>query len=117
MADDPIFHIALPDDWADAFKSGDYRVSTRAMSLQEVGFIHCSPKQQVEATARRFYADVAHLVLLTIDPVAVPSKILWELPGPDADELFPHIYGPLPVAAVVIARYWSRGNDGWALPK
>lgn len=115
MNDDPIFHIAIPSDWADAFDAGEYRVSTRGQTLGGVGFIHCSTKQQVEATAQRFYGDLEQLVLLTIDPQRVPSEILWEPPAPDVDELFPHIYGPLPVAAVVIARPWSRANKNWTL--
>ena len=71
-SDDPIFHIALPGDWVDAFASGEYSVSTRGMSLGDVGFIHCSTAEQIEATANRFYGDLTELVLLTIDPLLVP---------------------------------------------
>lgn len=106
--DEPIFHIALPDDWAAAFTFGEYVVSTRGMSLDEVGFIHCSTAAQTEATANRFYGDLTELVLLTIDPLVVPSDIIWEPPAPDLDELFPHIYGPLPIAAVNLANFWTR---------
>ena len=115
MNDDPIFHLALPDDWATAFRTGEYRVSTRGMSLDEVGFIHCSTRPQVEATANRFYADIEELVVLTIDQLLVPSEVVWEPPAPDADELFPHIYGPLPIAAVNTADFWTRGPAGWQL--
>ncbi|NND76333.1 MAG: DUF952 domain-containing protein [Ilumatobacter sp.] len=116
MHDDPIFHLALPEDWAGAFESGEYRMSTRGMTLDEVGFIHCSTRAQVEATANAFYADVDELVLLTIDPLLVPSEIRWEPPVPDVDVLFPHVYGPLPVAAVNTAKFWTRGAAGWVLP-
>jgi len=111
--DDPIFHIALPDDWAAAFTFGEYAVSTRGMSLDEVGFIHCSTELQVEATANRFYGDLTELVLLTIDPLLVPADILWEPPVPGADELFPHIYGPLPIVAVNMHQFWTRNGDTW----
>ncbi|MEM9042862.1 MAG: DUF952 domain-containing protein [Actinomycetota bacterium] len=119
MPDEPIFHLALPDDWAAAFDLGEYRMSTRGRTLDDEGFIHASTRLQVEATANRFYADLDQLVLLTIDPLAVPHEIRWEPPAPDLDELFPHIYGPLPIAAVVAATYWLRSIDGagpsWSL--
>lgn len=115
-ADEPIFHIALPDDWAAAFTFGEYAVSTRGMSLDEVGFIHCSTRAQIEATANRFYGDLSELVVLTIDPLKVPADILWEPPAPGLDELFPHIYGALPIAAVNMHQYWARSGDHWSAP-
>lgn len=115
-ADGPIYHLALPADWAAAFQTGEYRMSTRGQTLDEVGFIHCSTRAQVEATANAFYGDVEELVVLTIDPLLVPSEIRWEPPVPGADERFPHIYGPLPIAAVNMTRFWIRGATGWALP-
>lgn len=118
-SDQPIFHAALPDDWAAAFTTGEYTVSTRGASLDDVGFIHTSTREQIEGVANRFYADVDELVLLTIDQRKVPHDIKWEPPAPDVAELFPHIYGPLPVPAVVITNYWMRTIDehgaGWRL--
>ena len=117
--DEPLFHAAMPDDWAAAFADGEYSMSTRGMTLADVGFIHLSTRAQVEATANRFYADVDELVLLTVDPSKVPSEIKWEPPTPGSDELFPHIYGPLPLGAVVSTAYWFRTIDehgaGWSL--
>jgi uncharacterized protein (DUF952 family) len=113
--DDPIFHLALPEDWQGAFETGEYRWSTRGQTLDVVGFIHCSTTVQIEATANRFYGDLSNLVLLTIDPVAVPSEVLWEAPAPGVDELFPHIYGPLPIAAVNMTTMWTRHGEGWVL--
>ena len=117
--DQPIHHIALPDDWADAFRTGEYTTSTRGAGLDEVGFVHASTRAQVEDTANRFYSDLDRLVLLTIDPRQVPSEIRWEPPSEDSTELFPHVYGPIPIAAVVTATYWLRSIDengaGWSL--
>ena len=116
-SDRPIFHIALPGDWADAFASGEYSVSTRGMLLGDVGFIHCSTAEQTEATANRFYGDLTELVLLTIDPLLVPAQVLWEPPTPDVNELFPHIYGPLPIRAVNTHHFWSRAGAAWKAPQ
>lgn len=113
VVDEPIFHIALPTDWATAFTDGDYRMSTRGMTLDDVGFIHCSTRQQIQATANRFYGDLEQLVLLVIDLDAITSDIVWEPPAPGVEELFPHIYGPLPIAAVNTARFWTRDTATW----
>jgi uncharacterized protein (DUF952 family) len=106
--DEPILHLALPDDWAAAFVDGHYTMSTRGVTLDQQGFIHCSTHDQLADTANRFYADLDQLVVLTIDPLLVPSRIVFEPGGDDEDVLFPHIYGPLPVAAVNRAAPWLR---------
>ncbi len=108
---DPIFHLAVPDDWVTAFATGEYRMSTRGVTLEQEGFIHCSTRDQMQDTANRFYGDLDQLVVLTIDPHLVPSSIIWESPGADLDVLFPHVYGPLPVAAVNLAVSWHRLPD------
>jgi len=113
MTDDPIFHLAIPDDWVDAFQTGAYRMSTRGMTLDEVGFIHCSTRDQLVDTANRFYGDLDQLVVLTIDPLLVPSRIVLEAPAPGVDDMFPHIYGPLPIAAVNQATSWVRTGPAW----
>jgi glutathione S-transferase len=109
--DDPIFHLALPDDWVAAFAAGEYTMSTRGVTLEQEGFIHCSTSEQMQDTANRFYGDLDQLVVLTIDPLLVPSAIVWESPGPGVDMLFPHIYGPIPIAAVNHAATWHRLHD------
>jgi uncharacterized protein (DUF952 family) len=111
----PIHHLALPDDWAAAFTSGEYRMSTRGLTIDDVGFIHCSTRDQVESTANLFYADVDQLVLLTIDQSVVEAPIRFEPPTPDSAERFPHIYGPLPIAAVTDAKFWIRSASGWTI--
>lgn len=113
--DAPIYHLALPEEWTAAITDGQYCISTRAMSLDEVGYIHCSTKDQVETVANNFYGDLDLLMHLTIDPRLVPSEIRFEPPAPGSPLLFPHIYGPLPIAAVNLARPWTREVSGWSL--
>ena len=111
LDDQPLFHAAMPDDWAGAFQTGEYTMSTRGRTLADEGFIHASTRVQVEGVANRFYLDVEHLVLLTIDPAKLDAEVRWEPPAPGIDELFPHIYGPLPIAAVRSTEFWSRSSD------
>ena len=94
------FHIALAADWAAAQSAGEYTMSTRGRTLAEEGFIHCSFADQVEATAARFYAGVDDAVVLRIDPVRLTSRVeIEDLYG--TGEHFPHVYGTIPVTAVV----------------
>ena len=113
--DEPIFHLSLPDDWAAAVGRGEYRMSTRGVTLDDEGFIHCSTRDQLEDTANRFYGDLDQLVVLTIDPRLVPSPIVLEPPAPGADILFPHVYGPIPMAAITTASPWLRApGEPWS---
>lgn len=99
-----IFHIALAADWVAAKESGDYRISTRGRTLADEGFIHCSHAAQLPGVFNAFYADApGPLVLLRIDPALLGVEVREEEPAPGAG-LFPHVYGPIPVAAVVDAR-------------
>ena len=107
-ASSEILHIALPGDWEQAELVGEYRVSTRGLSLEQQGFIHCSYPHQVEGVANRFYSDVTELLLLHIDTTRLDSEVRVEPPADGIDELFPHIYGPIPTAAVVEVTPWHR---------
>jgi uncharacterized protein (DUF952 family) len=97
-----ILHLALAADWDAARTAGEYRVSTLGRTLEQEGFIHaCADRDQLNGVVRRFYRDVADpLVLLSIDPTGLDVRL--EVPG-DSAEAFPHIYGPLPVTAVISA--------------
>ena len=96
-----IFHIATLADWEAARAAGSYTTSTRGRTLAEEGFVHASRGDQWQAVRRRWYADVAEpLVLLVIDPDLLSAPVVDE-PVPGSTETFPHVYGPIDVAAVV----------------
>jgi glutathione S-transferase len=110
-----LYHIALPADWERAVESGTYATSTRGVTLADEGFIHCSRAHQVEATANRFYGDLDDLLLLTIDEVALDAPVVDE-DLYDTGESFPHVYGPIPVSAVVDAVTWTPVNGAFHSP-
>ena len=97
--DQPLFHLALEQDWINAQASGYYNVSTRGLNLDQVGFIHLSWRDQVADSFNRFYADAGAVLVLEIDPFMVASPLRAD--ASPSGELFPHLYGRLPVAAVV----------------
>ena len=113
-----LFHAALPGEWADAQRAGVYERSTRGRSLADEGFIHASYENQVERVVNSFYADLDELVLLEIHRERLGIEIVDEsATGNPADEHFPHLYGPLAVAAVAVATRWRREpGEPWRLP-
>jgi uncharacterized protein (DUF952 family) len=82
------------------------------------GFIHASTAEQVAAVANAFYRGRADLILLVIDEARLQSELRWEAPaGPPAEGIrpgdsFPHIYGPLNLAAVVRVLDFEPDPDG-----
>lgn len=109
--DEPLYHLALVDEWEAALDAGrHYERSTVGRSLAEEGFIHTSLASQVNATAKAFYRG-REVVLLTIDQHRVGSPILLEEVA--EGHYFPHIHGPLPLAAVTAVAHVpvSAGGD------
>jgi len=101
-----LYHLALAEEWQQALAVGAYQRSTRGLTIEQVGFLHASHGDQIEATFERFYADAGPVRLLSIDPQRLGAAGLEvrEEPAPESGELFPHLYGgPLPCAAVLAA--------------
>ncbi len=98
-----IYHLALADDWSAARAKGVYGVSTCGLSVEQVGFLHASYAHQIAATHRRFLAEAGPLKLLVLDPQQLQAGGLpvRSEPAPGSGELFPHVYGALPVEMVL----------------
>ncbi|HUY52823.1 MAG TPA: DUF952 domain-containing protein [Streptosporangiaceae bacterium] len=68
-----LYHIAAAQDWDQAQRDGEYRMSTRGRSLAGEGFIHASTAAQVVPVANALYTDDRRdLLLLVPDPAGVP---------------------------------------------
>ncbi|MEO3776397.1 DUF952 domain-containing protein [Micromonospora sp. B11E3] len=93
-----IYKLLTTAEWDAARDAGHFAGS--AVDHQD-GFIHLSAAGQVVETARRHFAGVTGLTLLAVDPAALDGRLRWE--PSRGGELFPHLYGALPVAAVVEA--------------
>lgn len=86
-----------------------YRVSTRDQTLETVGFVHGSYPDQLAAVANALYSDDPEpLVVMVLDPHVLRSCGLDIREEPDPANPqgppFPHIYGPIPMDAVVAVR-------------
>ncbi|ODS00243.1 dihydroorotate dehydrogenase [Methyloceanibacter methanicus] len=92
----PIYKI-LADAAYDAAKSEGRFVGT-ADDLRD-GFIHFSAGHQVAETLSKHYAGQEELVLLSVDPDRLGASLKWE--ESRGGDLFPHLYGPLELDAIV----------------
>ena len=105
-----LVHLCSVDEWDQARSVGELRPD----SLEQVGFVHLSAQHQVHLPANRLFAGRADLVLLYLDPDRLDAPVRWE-PGVASDPaamLFPHLYGPLRVDAVVKVRPYAPGPGG-----
>jgi len=101
-----IFHIAETPDWNAALKQGTYKPA----GFEKDDFIHFSTREQVSATAERYYAGRRELLLLEVDDTDVQDCLRYE--ASPSGELFPHIYRTLPVTMVKVVRPLILGPDG-----
>lgn len=74
------------------------------------GFIHLSTAAQARRTAQLYFAGRDDLVLVAADGASLGDALKYE-PSRDGD-LFPHLYGPLPLTAVLSVRPLPLGGDG-----
>ena len=89
-----LVHLCSRPAWQSAQSQGSYQ----ADSLKNVGFIHLSRPEQIIKVANAFYQGLPDPILLWIDPTQLQSELRWETVD---HEIFPHLYGPLNLNAVV----------------
>lgn len=107
MQDDTIFHMCRHDEWHAASRTGGYAGSSQDLAD---GFIHFSTASQVRGSAAKHRAGQSGLVLLTVDAGRLGDALRWE--PSRGGQLFPHLYGTLPVAAVRRVDELPLGDDG-----
>ena len=105
-----ILHICPRATWEAAVEAGVYDGDTLATQ----GYIHCSAPELVHVPATLRYRGRTDLLLLEIDESRLPVEVTWEdgdPPHPDGT-LFPHLYAPLPLDAVVAVMEYRPSEDG-----
>ncbi len=109
LSDHPavIYRLIAREAWLEAERGGTFHGS--AHDLRD-GFIHFSSAAQVPETAAKHYAGQANLLLLHVSVTALAAPLRWEISR--NGELFPHLYGTLPVSAVHRVEAVPLSNDG-----
>ena len=102
-----IYKICPAGLWREAEADGLFRGAP--VDLAD-GYIHFSTAAQVRETAARHFAGQSDLVLVAVAVAALGPALKWE-PSRGGD-LFPHLYGPLPVSAATSVVPLPLGADG-----
>lgn len=99
-----IYKILTQALWAQACKSGQLRGAP--VDLAD-GYIHFSTREQLAETAAKHFAGQHDLRLLAIETDRLPDAAALKWEPSRGGALFPHLYGALPISAVV---------SNWPLP-
>ncbi|MFQ5626822.1 MAG: DUF952 domain-containing protein [Methyloligellaceae bacterium] len=102
-----IYKICPREAWARAIEAGVY---TGAPVDLADGYIHLSSVAQVMETAAKHFAGQDDLLLIAVDAGQLGDDLKWEPSRGGA--LFPHLYGPLAMNAVLSAEPLPLGPDG-----
>ena len=100
------YHLAPRDVWQAQASATEYLPEAYEVD----GFIHCTDGEaEVINVGNRYYqGDTRDYVVLTIDRDRVRAPVRYEDPG----RIYPHIYGPLNLDAVIEIRPARRDPDG-----
>ena len=104
---DPVYKIMTETDFDAAMREGRYAGS--ADDLRD-GFIHLSAGHQVAGTLAVHFVGQTDLVLLALDAGRLGGDLKWEASRGGA--LFPHLYAPLDIAALLWAELLPLGENG-----
>lgn len=102
-----IYKIVPRNIWREAEAKGAF--DGAGIDISD-GFIHFSLRAQVEETAARYFAGVADLLLVAVEADRLGDALKWE-PSRGGD-LFPHLYGSLPLDLVARIDSLPLRGDG-----
>lgn len=102
-----IYKICPRALWRDAERQGRF---TGAPVDVADGFIHFSTAAQVAETAARHFDGQDDLLLVAVEGDRLGDALRYE--ASRGGDLFPHLYGDLPLAAVVSVEEMPLGPDG-----
>jgi hypothetical protein len=101
-----VFHLCLASEWA---RRGSTHYTPARFEAD--GFVHCAGDEATTLEVARTWFKVAaeQVLVLELSPALLDAPLRWEAPapltpGPHAHHTpgrqFPHVYGPLALAAV-----------------
>jgi len=107
MSDRIVYKVMSAAELAQLRRDGVFRGSPVDVAD---GYIHLSRESQLAGTLDRHFRGVEGLTLVAVDLSQLGDTVRWE--PSRGGELFPHIYGVLPLDAVASAAPLQRTADG-----
>ncbi len=107
MPDQIVYKVMSATELSQMRRDGVFRGSPADIAD---GYIHLSCASQVAGTLDKHFSGVADLVLAAVDLLQLGDSVRWE--PSRGGQLFPHIYGVLPIGAVVSVAPVERTADG-----
>lgn len=102
-----IYKICSGSLWDEA-RQGNFFTGA-PIDIQD-GYLHFSTEKQVRETADKHFAGQSNLLLIAIDADKLGPALRYE-PSRGGD-LFPHLYEPLALSAVLWVKPLPLGPDG-----
>ena len=102
-----IYKICPEALWREAERTGAF--AGAPVDVRD-GFIHLSTAAQVRETAAKHFGGQRDLLLIAVDEDALGPDLRYERSR--GGELFPHVYGPLPLSAVRWVKPLPLNSDG-----
>ncbi len=123
-AQDTIYHLVIESDFQALSKGNEYIPAL----FEQDGFIHCTAEPDtLLAVANDYFSGIKEPVLvLVINLQHVEAEVKFEPPAPIAGGgeshlqeglLFPHIYGPLNLDAVIGVGVLEKTNAHFSWPQ
>ena len=107
MPDSTAYKVLTAEQMASLERDGNF--SGAPVDLQD-GYIHLSTGAQLQETIDKHFAGQSDLWLVAVDLDALADTVKWE--PSRGGQLFPHIYGELPLDAVIAYSELHYEPDG-----
>jgi uncharacterized protein (DUF952 family) len=104
---EPVYKVLSETAFEEAWVAG--RLDGSADDARD-GFIHLSAGHQLAGTLAAHFAGQEGLVVVALDAGRLGPSLKWEASRGGA--LFPHLYAPLDLAAVLWSEPLALGPDG-----
>ncbi|MDT8757734.1 DUF952 domain-containing protein [Sphingomonas psychrotolerans] len=107
MPDSTAYKVLTAEQMASLERDGNF--AGAPVDLQD-GYIHLSTAAQLQETIDKHFAGQSDLWLVAVDLDALADTVKWE--PSRGGQLFPHIYGELPLDAVIAYSELHYEPDG-----
>ncbi len=104
---DTVYKIVPASLWQSARQKGSF--AGAPVDLAD-GFIHFSTAAQAKETAEKHFSGQTDLLLVAVDGASLGDALVYE--PSRGGQLFPHLYGSLPLDAVLWEKPLPLGPDG-----